>query len=193
MKLSSLVEELHAPVLRMAIPRAAQLPSPPSALVLPFSALSSPPKHSLLGSRLAALRSQSQRFPLTQSPAFAYKGLARLESEMASPAENPKVFSGEASRHTCKASPVHYNLVRPKFLVPTGHHPGERSAQVAHYLRSCLRTNILLYRQPADRNRLQAPVAYPGEVQRPSHEAGAVGRAGILQSEVFSRHSRPGS
>ena len=46
MKLSSLVEELHAPVLRMAMPRAAQLPSPSLALVLPYSAL---------GSRLPAL------------------------------------------------------------------------------------------------------------------------------------------
>jgi len=45
---------------------------------------------------------------------------------MASSAENPKAIRGEASRHTCKASPVHYNLDRQKFFVPTGHHAGER-------------------------------------------------------------------
>jgi len=45
---------------------------------------------------------------------------------MASPAENPKAFCGEASRHTCKSSPVHYNLARPKFFVATAHHPADR-------------------------------------------------------------------
>jgi len=41
MKLSSLVEELHAPVLRVAMLRAVRLPSPTSVLVLPCSALGS--------------------------------------------------------------------------------------------------------------------------------------------------------
>ena len=45
---------------------------------------------------------------------------------MASPAENFKAVCGEASRHTCTASPVHYNLDHPKFFVPTGHYAGER-------------------------------------------------------------------
>ena len=117
-----LVGELHTPVLRIAITRAARLPSPPSVPVLPWSAL---------GSRLSALLSQSQRFPLTRRPAFAYKGLARLESEMASPAENPKAVSGEASRHTCNAPPLSCTFDRPNFFAPTGHHARERCLHAA--------------------------------------------------------------
>jgi len=45
---------------------------------------------------------------------------------MASPAEYLKAVWGEASRHTCKASPFHSNLDCPKFFVPTGHHARER-------------------------------------------------------------------
>jgi len=45
---------------------------------------------------------------------------------MACAAENLKAVWGGASRHTCNASPAHYNLDRPKFFVPTRHHTGER-------------------------------------------------------------------
>ena len=114
----------------------------PSLLSSRLAALRSSPKGSLLGSRLSTLLSQSQGFPLTRSPAFAYKCLARLESEMASPAKNPKAICGEASRHTCKASSVYNDLDRPKFFVPTGHHARERWPHAAHHLRSCFRTNV---------------------------------------------------
>ncbi len=61
---------------------------------------------------------------------------------MASLAENPKAARGVASRHTCKASPVPYDLDRPNCFVPTGHHTGERWPHAAHHLRSCFRTNV---------------------------------------------------
>ena len=70
---------------------------------------------------------------------------------MASPAENHKAIRGEASRPTCKASPVYYNLDRQKFLVPTGHHAGERWPHAAHHLRSCFRTNVPQYGSTAGR------------------------------------------
>jgi len=61
---------------------------------------------------------------------------------MACAEENLKAIWGEASRHTCKASPVHYNLDRPKLLVPTGHHAGKGWPHTTHDLRSCFRTNV---------------------------------------------------
>jgi len=60
---------------------------------------------------------------------------------MARPAENPKAVCGEASRHTRKASPAHYNLDRLKPFVPTDHHASDRWPHAAHDLTSCLRTN----------------------------------------------------
>jgi hypothetical protein len=81
---------------------------------------------------------------------------------MASPPENPKAVRGEAFQHTCEASPFHYNLDRPKCSVPTGHHAGDRWPHTAHDLRSCFRTNVLPYRQPAGRNRLQRLAAVKG-------------------------------
>jgi len=72
---------------------------------------------------------------------------------MASPAENPKAVCGEASRHTCKASPVHYNLDRPKCFVPTGHHAGDRWPHAPHYLRTCFRTNVPQYVSPIGESR----------------------------------------
>ena len=116
-----------------------------TALGSRLPARSSRAKRSPLGSRLSALHSRSHRFPLTRSPAVAYKDLARQEIEMASPAENPKAFCGEASRHTCTASSVHYNLDRSKFSVPTGHHSGKRWPHAAHYLISCFKTNVPQY------------------------------------------------
>ena len=60
---------------------------------------------------------------------------------MACAAENVKAVCGEASRHACKASPVYYNLARPKFFVPTGRHAGKRWPHTVHDLRRCFRTN----------------------------------------------------
>ena len=99
------------------------------------------------GSRLAALPSQSERFPLTRSPAFAYKDLARLEIEMASPAEYPKAVCGEASRRTRNASPLSCAFDRPDFFAPTGHHAGEcwpHAARAAQRARACssVRTHL---------------------------------------------------
>ena len=46
-------------------------------------------------------------------------------------------------------------------------------------------------RQPGGRNRLQAPAAYPGEVQRPSPEAGTFAVKGI-PSEPMARRREIG-
>jgi hypothetical protein len=67
---------------------------------------------------------------------------------MASPAENPKTVRGDASRHTCKASPVSHNLDRPNFSAPTAHHTGNRRPHAVHHLRNCFRTNVPQYRPP---------------------------------------------